>query len=46
MAVNMWKSYVCTAVEETNIESILAVMNTTELVVEMRPEKNSGPYNS
>ena len=33
MAVNMWKSYVCTAVEETNIESILAVMNTTELVV-------------
>ena len=43
MAVNMWKSYVCTAVEETNIESILAVMNTTELVVEVRPEKNSGP---
>ena len=46
MAVNMWKSYVCTAVEETNIESILAVMNTTELVVEMRPEKISGSYNS
>ena len=23
---------------------ILAVMNTTELVVEIRPEKNSGPY--
>ena len=46
MAVNMWKSYVCTAFEETNIESILAVMNTTELVVEMRPKKNSGPYNS
>ena len=43
MAVNMWKSYVCTTVEETNIESILAVMNTTELVVEVRPEKNSGP---
>ena len=43
MAVNMWKSYVCTAVKETNIESILAVMNTTELVVEVRPEKNSGP---
>ena len=39
MAVNMWKSYVCTAVEETNIESILAVMNITDLVVEMRPEK-------
>ena len=26
------------------MESILAVINTTELVVEMRPEKNSGPY--
>ena len=26
-------------VEETNIEAILAVMNTTELVVEIRPEK-------
>ena len=29
----------CTAVEETNIESILAVVNPTELVVEIRPEK-------
>ena len=29
----------CTAVEETNIEAILAVMNTTELVVKIRPEK-------
>ena len=27
----------CTAVEETNIETILAVMNTTELVVKIRP---------
>ena len=27
-----------------NIESILAVMNTTELVVEIRTEKDSGPY--
>ena len=43
MAVNISNSYMCTAVEETNIESILAVMNPTELVVEMRPEKNSGP---
>ena len=42
----------CTAVEETNIEAILAAMNTTELlnywttelVVEIRPEKNSGQY--
>ena len=32
-----------TAVEETNIEAILTVTNTTELVVEIRPEKNSGP---
>ena len=39
MAVNIWKSYVSTAVEETNLESILAVMNTTELVLEIRPEK-------
>ena len=30
----------CTAVEETNIEAILAVMNTTASVVEIRPEKN------
>ena len=30
----------CTGVEETNIESTLTVMNTTELVVEIRPEKN------
>ena len=29
-----------TAVEETAIEAILAVMNTTELVVQIRPEKN------
>ena len=33
-----------TAVEETNIEVILAVMNTAERVVEIKPEKNSGPY--
>ena len=33
MNVNIWKSYVCTEVEETDIEAILAVMNTTELVV-------------
>ena len=28
-----------TVVEETYIEAILAVMNITELVVEIRPEK-------
>ena len=44
MAVNIWKSYVSTAVEETNLESILAVMKTTELVLEIRPEKISGKY--
>ena len=40
MAVNIRKSYVCTAVEVTNTESILAVMNTTELIIEIRPKKN------
>ena len=44
MTVNIWKSYMCTAVEETNIEAIFAVMNTTELEVEIRAGKNSGPY--
>ena len=34
----------CTAVEETNIEVILAVVNTTELVAEIKLENNSGPY--
>ena len=29
----------CAAVEEMNIEAILAVMNTIELVVEIRPVK-------
>ena len=33
----------CTAVEETAIEAILTVMNTTELVVQIRPEKNLSP---
>ena len=28
--------------EVTNMKAILAVMNTTELVVKIRPEKNSG----
>ena len=38
------KSYMCTAVEDMNIEAILTVMNTAEVIVEIRPEKNSGPY--
>ena len=29
----------CTAVKETKVEAILAVMNTTELVAEIRPVK-------
>ena len=28
----------------TAVETILAVMNTTELVVKIRAAKNSGPY--
>ena len=28
-----------TAVEEMNIEAILAIMNTAELVIEIKPEK-------
>ena len=42
--LNIWVSYMWTAVEETKIEAILAVMNTTQLVVKLRPENNSGPY--
>ena len=30
-------------IKVTNIEAILAAMNTTELVAEIRLEKNSGP---
>ena len=30
--------------EVTNMTAILVVMNTTELVVKIRPEKNSGPH--
>ena len=33
-----------TAVEETNMEAILAVMNTSYVVVKIRRQKNSGPY--
>ena len=32
-----------TAVKETDKGAILAVMNTTEPIVEIRPEKHSGP---
>ena len=36
--------YMWTAVEEMIMKAILAVMNTTKLVVKVRPEKNLGPY--
>ena len=36
----------CTAVEETNIESNLEVMNITELVVEIRLKKNRDLYDT
>ena len=32
-----------TAVEETDMKAILAVMNTNQVVVKIRPEKNLGP---
>ena len=32
-----------TAVEEMNIEAILAIMNTAELVIEIKPEKKFRP---
>ena len=44
MTVDMWKSYMYIAVEETNIEATLAVMNTAKLVVEITPKKTSRPY--
>ena len=43
MIVDIWKSYICTAVKKW-IWKILLAINTTELVVEIRPEKNSGLY--
>ena len=39
--MQIYENHKCTAVEETNIESILAAINTTKLVVEMRPEKKN-----
>ena len=44
MTEDVWKSYMWTAVEEMNMEAILAGINTTLVVVKIRPEKNSGPY--
>ena len=36
---NMWKSYTWTAVEETNKEAILAVINTNYVIVKIGPKK-------
>ena len=33
-----------TAVKETNMEVIFAVMNTTQVLVKVRPEKKFRPY--
>ena len=41
--LNIWVSYMWTAVEETKIEAILAVMNNTQLAVKLRPEKIQVP---
>ena len=43
-AKNMKIIYIWTAVEETNMKAILAVMYTTQLEVKIRPEKESGSY--
>ena len=43
MIVDIWKSYICSAVKKW-IWKVLPAINTTELVVEIRPEKNSGLY--
>ena len=41
--LNIWVTYMWTAVEETKIEAILAVMNNTQLAVKLRPEKIQVP---
>ena len=42
--VNVWKPYMWTVVEETNIEAIHTVMNTTQEVVKIRPKNFFRPY--
>ena len=37
-----WKSYMCTVVFKKCMKANLAVMNTTHVVVKIRPEKNWG----
>ena len=43
MILDIWNSYICTALKK-RIEEILAAKNTTELVVEIRPEKKNFIY--
>ena len=38
------KPYMSTAVKEINLKAIFALMNTTQAVVKIRPEKSSGLY--
>ena len=42
--MNIRKSYIWTADEDVNKKVIFAVMNTTWIVVKIRPEKYSGLY--
>ena len=44
MTVNIWKSYMWTEDKDMNMKAIFAVMNTTQAVVKIRPEKNLGLY--
>ena len=47
MTVNIWKSYKCTAVEETNMGDPHSYEHyKSKLVVEIRPEKDSSPITS
>ena len=39
MTVNIWNSDMWTAVEEMNMEAILAVMNTTWVIMKIKSEK-------
>ena len=44
MTVNIWKLYIWTADKDVNMKEIFAVIITTQAVVKIMPEKNSGLY--
>ena len=44
MTVNIWKSYMWPEDKDMNMKAIFAVMNTTQAVVKIRPNKNLGLY--